>query len=65
MVPQVEDTLYRLSMGQLCRHSQILADMFMAGREDLGEGASDDNPIEIPQLLSSTFDLFVEHHFGL
>jgi len=61
---RVEDTLYRLSMGTLCRHSEVLADMFKAGKEDLNEGQSDDNPITIPQLLSSTFDLFIGHHFG-
>ncbi|KAF8546215.1 hypothetical protein OG21DRAFT_1491476 [Imleria badia] len=43
----------------------VLADMFQAGAEDLGKGSSDINPIQIPQLHSSTFDLFVEHHFGL
>ena len=65
MIPQVENTLYRLSMGSLCRHSQVLADMFKACTEDPGEGSNDSSPIEIPQLPSSTFDLFVEHHFGL
>jgi len=56
--------LYRLSMSSFCRHSQVLADMFEAGREDSHEGRSDDHPIRIPDLLASTFDLFVEHHFG-
>jgi hypothetical protein len=49
----------------ICTDTQVRADMFKAGKEDRGEGACDDNPIEIPQLQSSTFDLFVEHHFGL
>ena len=65
MALQVENTLYRLSMGNLGRHSQILADMFEAGREDPQEGRSNEHPIEIPDLLASTFDLFIEHHFGL
>ena len=65
MVLQVENTLYRLSMCNLCRHSQVLADMFKAGTEDFGGGSSVTNPIEVPQLPSSTFDLFVEHHFDL
>ncbi|KAF8124432.1 chitin synthase-domain-containing protein [Boletus edulis] len=60
----VENTLYRLSMGNLGRHSQILADMFKTGGQDPHQGRNDDHPIEIPQLPMSTFDLFVEHHFG-
>ena len=63
---QVQNVLYRLSMANLCQHSQVLADMFNVGRGSAAsKGKSDDNLIEIPELLPSTFDLFIKHHFGL
>ena len=57
--------LYRLSMSNLSRHSQVLADMFVSAKENPHEDDSDNNPIEILQLLSSTFNLFIEHISGL
>ncbi|KAF8121480.1 hypothetical protein EV363DRAFT_1185666 [Boletus edulis] len=39
--------------------------MFMTGQADLAQGEDDSNPVKLPQLESSTFELFVEHHFGL
>ncbi|KIJ59589.1 hypothetical protein HYDPIDRAFT_33029 [Hydnomerulius pinastri MD-312] len=74
---RVENTLYKLSRTNLSRHSHVFADMFGAGKTQSGsegtaavvagsntEGASDDQPILLPDLSASTFDLFLEHHFG-
>ncbi|KAF9236043.1 hypothetical protein BU15DRAFT_77351 [Melanogaster broomeanus] len=61
---RVKDTLYKLSWCMLSRHSQVLADMFEVGRGSSSEGQSDNYPIQLPDLSTSTFDLFIGHHFG-
>jgi hypothetical protein len=64
---QVGSTVYKLDSKILKQHSLMFRDMFaMPPAHQLShmEGATEDNPIVIPQIKESEFDLFLSQVYG-
>ena len=61
-IPQVENTLYRLSVYALTQGSNFFATIFSMDPGENPEGQSDDNPVVLPATVTrAEFDVYLWH----